>query len=421
MIATEILRRYQVWYGPGESPDGPLPIVDWGKQMSLRVRHAVMSLVLAGGIAVAGLPALTAAQDATPMASPESMGPPPAPDYATVVATGLANPRGLFVDADGNLWIAESGIGGDGPCAMGPEGNEECMGESGGITKVSADGTQERVLDALASRAAKDGSSATGPNDVAVLENQIYVLMGYGGDPATRVDLGTEDELGWLMVDDGTGLKPVADIAGYETISNPDGMAFDANPYSLVPAAEGAMVVSDAGQNALLNVTAEGEISTLTVFPNRDAKAPDGSMIPMNPVPTGVTSDANGDLVVGELTGFPFPVGGANVYTVSPNGGEPTSTLDGFTNVIDVAVGPDGSTYVLEMLKGSMLGINPDDPSTMDGQLTRVSLDGTRTVVASEGLVWPTGVAVDADGNIYVATWGVMGNMGQVWKIAPPA
>lgn len=389
--------------------------------MSLRVRHAVMSLALAGGLAVAGLPALTAAQDATPMASPEAMGPPPAPDYATVIATGLANPRGLFVDADGNLWVAESGVGGDGPCAMGPEGNEECMGLSGGVTKISADGTQERVLDGLASRAAEGGSSATGPNDVAVVENQIYVLLGYGGDPATRVDLGTEDELGWLMVDDGSGLKPVADIAGYETISNPDGAAFDANPYSLVPAAEGAMVVSDAGQNALLNVTAEGEISTLTVFPNREAQAPDGSSIPMNPVPTGVTSDANGDLVVGELTGFPFPVGGANVYTVSASGGEPTSTLEGFTNVIDVAVGPDGSTYVLEMLKGSMLGINPDDPSTMDGQLTRVSLDGTRTVVASDGLVWPTGLAIDADGAIYVATWGVMGNMGQIWEIAPPA
>ena len=82
---------------------------------------------------------------------------------------------------------------------------------------------------------------------------------------------------------------------------------------------------------------------------------------------------------------------------------------------------PGEHTYVLEMLKGSMLGINPDDPSTLAGQLTRVSLDGTRTVVASEGLVWPTGVAVDADGNIYVATWGVMANMGQVWKIAPPA
>ena len=369
------------------------------------------------------------------MASPESMGPPPAPDYATVVATGLANPRGMFIDADGNLWVAEAGVGGAGPCAMGPEGNEECMGQSGAVTKISADGSQERVLDGLPSRAAKDGSSATGPNDVAVVENQIYVLLGYGGDPATRADLGTENDLGWLKVDDGSGLKPVVDVAAYETDSNPDGAAIDSNPFSLVPAAEGAMVVSDAGGNALLNVSAKGEISTLTVFPNRDevlpnfdagtpapgAATPEPQMIPMNPVPTGVTSDANGNLIVGELTGFPFPIGGANVYTVSASGGEPISTLDGFTNVIDVAVGPDGSTYVLEMLTGSMLGINPDDPSTLNGQLTRVSLDGTRTVIAHDGLVWPTGLAVAADGTIYVATWGVMGAMGQVWKIAPPA
>ena len=68
-----------------------------------------------------------------------------------------------------------------------------------------------------------------------------------------------------------------------------------------------------------------------------------------------------------------------------------------------------------------MLGINPDDPSTLNGQLTRVSPDGTRTVIAHDGLVWPTGLAVDADGNIFVATWGVMGNMGQIWEIAPPA
>ncbi|MCA9877849.1 MAG: ScyD/ScyE family protein [Thermomicrobiales bacterium] len=389
--------------------------------MAFKVRHAVLTLALAAGVATTGLPALVAAQDATPASSPEAMGPPPAPAYATVVATGLMNPRGMFVDADGNVWVAESGVGGDGPCAMGPEGNEECMGHTGAVTKIAADGTSERVLDGLASRAAEGGSSATGPNDVAVLENQVYVLFGFGGDPATRVDLGAEDELGFLMVDDGNGLQPVVDVAAYETDSNPDGQAVDSNPYSLLPAAEGALVVSDAGGNALLNVTAEGEISTLTVFPNREATAPDGSEIPMNPVPTGIAADPNGSIVVGELTGFPFPVGGATVVTVGPDGGEPISTLDGFTNVIDVAVGPDGSTYVLEMLKSSMLGINPEDPTTLEGQLTRVSLDGERTVVASEGLVWPTGLAVDADGNIFVATWGVMGNMGQVWKIAPPA
>ncbi len=54
---------------------------------------------------------------------------------------------------------AGAGIGGDGPCAMGPEGNEECMGQSGGVTKISADGSQERVLDGLATNQGCPGSS----------------------------------------------------------------------------------------------------------------------------------------------------------------------------------------------------------------------------------------------------------------------
>ncbi|MFT4037511.1 MAG: ScyD/ScyE family protein [Thermomicrobiales bacterium] len=400
--------------------------------MGFRVRHAVLSLALTACVAGAGLPALVAAQDATPMASAEAMGPPP-PAYATVIASGLNNPRGLFVDADGNIWVAESGLGGDGPCATGPEGNEECMGMTGAVAKIAPDGTMERVLEGLASRAEKGGAAATGPNDVAVSENKIYVLFGYGGDPATRVDLGTENELGWLKVDDGSGLKPVVDVAAYETTANPDGAALDSNPYSLLPAAEGAIVVSDAGGNALLNVTAAGEISTLAVLPGLEAPlpnfdpatpgaaTPEPQIIPVNAVPTGISANPDGSIVVGELTGFPFPIGGASVFTVPADGGDPAPFAEGFTNIIDTAVGPDGSTYVLEMLTGSLLNANPEDPATMLGQLTRISLDGTRTVIANEGLVLPTGLAVGADGSIYVATFGIVPGMGQIWQIAPPA
>lgn len=387
-------------------------------------RNTLLASVLTLTLAGAGLPMMAQAQDATPMASPEAGPPmemPPAPEWAEVVATGLANPRGMEFGDDGALYIAEAGVGGEGPCAMGPEGNEECFGLSGGVTKVSGEAT-ERVVDGLASRAAAGGQSATGPNDVAVMGDAIYVLIGLGGDPATRVDVNAgSDQLGYLFVSDADGLRPVIDVAGYETENNPDAAALDANPYSMVLNEDGSALITDAGMNALLLLGEDGELSTLSVFPDETGTAPDGSEIPMNAVPTGVAVAQDGSTLVGQLTGFPFPVGAADVFSVADGGGDPAALYDGFTTIIDVQTAPDGSVYVLEMLQGGMLGIDPADPSTLDGRLTRIAPDGTRTVVASDGLTWPTGLAIDDRGVPYVAVYGVMGNMGQVWKITPPA
>jgi hypothetical protein len=387
--------------------------------MTTILRRQALSLALALGVTVLGGAAPVLAQDATPAAGPPMEMPPP-PEWAEVVATGLANPRGMAFGADGALYIAEAGIGGEGPCAMGPEGNEECFGESGGVTRI-LDGAQERVLDGLASRAAAGGMNATGPNDVSLVGEAFYVLMGLGGDPATRVevDAGAE-QFGYLLMAEGDGVAQVVDVAGFETDNNPDEMAIDANPYALEMGEDGSALVVDAGMNALLQVDPEGEIATLAVFPNLMA-APPGSdeEIPVNAVPTGVVTAEDGTHFVGELTGFPFPPGEANVYSVPAGGGDPAVAHEDFTNIIDVAIGPDGSLYVLEFNKGGMLSIDPANPATLEGQLTRITPDGERTVLASEGLIAPTGLAVDAEGNPHVAVFGVLGDAGQVWKISP--
>ncbi len=390
--------------------------------MSL-VRRRLVSTALAMGVAALGLPALAVAQEATPVGTPAG-GPmmelPPPPDWAEVVATGLANPRGLAIGPDGALYIAESGVGGEGPCATGPEGSEECFGESGAVTKV-ADGNQERVVDGLASRAA-GGMNSTGPNDVALSGDNLYVLMGFGGDPATRVDVNAgADQFGYLLAVNDGQVSPVIDVSSYETANNPDKGPIDTNPFALLMYQDGTGLIVDAGMNALLQLGQDAELSTLAVFPNEQAKAPDGTEMPMNAVPTGVAVKDDGSYLVSQLTGFPFPPGGANVFSVPAGGGDPAVAYDGFTNIIDVALGPDGSLYVLEFIKGGMLSIDPTNPATLDGQLTRITPDGSRTVVASEGLATPTGLAVDANGNVYVAVYGVLGTMGQVWKITPQA
>ena len=390
--------------------------------MTTLLRAKTLALSIFMGIAGIGMPAL--AQEATPVGTPvggPTMEMPPTPEWAEVVASGLANPRGMAFGADGALYVSEAGIGGEGPCGMGPEGNEECFGESGGVTRI-AEGNQERVLDGLASRAAAGGMSATGPNDVSVAGETLYVLIGYGGDPASRVELGAgEDQFGHLFVAEGDGVADVVDVAGYETDNNPDAMALDANPFALEMNEDGTGAIVDAGMNALLFLDASGQLSTLSVFPNVDATAPDGAEIPANAVPTGLATAPDGSYYVGTLTGFPFPPGGATVYGVAGGGSEPLVAYDGFTNIIDVALAPDGSLYVLEFNRAGMLSIDPANPATLEGQLTRIAPDGTREVVASEGLIAPTGLAIDAEGTPYVAVFGVLGNMGQVWRIAPAA
>jgi glucose/arabinose dehydrogenase len=108
-------------------------------------------------------------------------------------------------------------------------------------------------------------------------------------------------------------------------------------------------VVTDAGGNSLVHVSPKGETTTLAVFQSRSTGRDTDS------VPTTVVSGPDGALYVGELTGFPFPVGGANIYRVVPPAA-PQVFLTGFTMIIDIAWGRDGSLYVLEFSA---------DPATM--------------------------------------------------------
>ena len=169
-------------------------------------------------------------------------------------------------------------------------------------------------------------------------------------------------------------------------------------------------MVADAGGNSLLGVRQPGRISTLAVFPPRLVPNPFGGPdIPMQAVPTTVTRGPDGALYVGQLTGFPFPVGGANVYRVEP-GGQPEVVASGFTNIIDIAFGPDHSLYVLEIAHNGLLS------GDTTGALIRVDANGSRTVIASEGLMMPTGLAL-RDGKAYVSNCGVCADIGEVLAI----
>ncbi|ONI84967.1 hypothetical protein ALI22I_31420 [Saccharothrix sp. ALI-22-I] len=323
----------------------------------------------------------------------------------TVVAEGLNNPRGLAFAHDGALYVAESGRGGEGPCIPGPEGDEVCFGATGAITRV-AKGEQSRVITGLPSIAGRDGSAALGPSDVDPQgHGGLYFTVGLGADPAVRNDLPPlgRNASGWLLRRHGHGgWKQVADIGAFEAEQNPDGGLPDTNPNSVVATSAGQVVV-DAGGNSLLRVFGRHAIRTLAVF---DTRTIDGQ--PVQSVPTSVV-ERDGAFYVGELTGFPFPPGKARVHRVVPGQG-PRVIADGFTNIVDIAFDHKNRLYVLEISHNGLLSGDPT------GALIRVNHDGSRTIIAQEGLTMPGGLTI-RDHEAYVSNCGVCPGGGTVVSI----
>jgi len=342
------------------------------------------------------------------------MAPATAQNGAQVVASGLNNPRGLAFSPNGGLYVAEAGTGGSGPCFAGPEG-PACFGHSGSVTRIDGSG-QRRVLTGLPSYGEEGtGNSAIGPSDVAFQgQGSMYVTEGLGLDLDFSKTIPALSSMGKLLNKQGAKLKVVADLAAFEDANNPAGDEENVNPNSVLSVG-GARVVSDAGANDLLRVAANGRISVLATFPNRLVDAPPflglppGTQIPMDAVPTSVAQGPDGALYVGQLTGFPFPVGGANVYRIVP-GKAPQVFASGFTNIIDIAFDKRGTLYVLEIFKNGLLSGDPT------GALIRVDRNGRQHEVMSTGLITPGGLALRG-GAAYVSNCGTCAGSGEVLRI----
>jgi DNA-binding beta-propeller fold protein YncE len=91
----------------------------------------------------------------------------PAP-AVDVIATGLNSPRGIAISPDGNLYVAEAGTGGNGPCIPSSDGTTPCFGTTGSITRINLrTGAQDRVATGFPSLAGPTGDGAIGPAGIS--------------------------------------------------------------------------------------------------------------------------------------------------------------------------------------------------------------------------------------------------------------
>jgi sugar lactone lactonase YvrE len=352
----------------------------------------------------------------------------PLPSNCTVVADGLTNPRFVAVAADGTIYVSEAGSGGDEPLffpeelaemygveaepgaagAATPEmGSPEAAepfgsrGGSGQVTMVAPDGTQSVLTTGLPSYGLPEG---IGPAGIAVADDGTIWLAVGGAGPFTPYFDPLPNQSSVVRIDPATGaVTQVADIGAFEVANNPDPYWVDSNPYGLDVAADGTLVVADAGGNAVYRVDpASGELSVLAVLPGvappAEMEVPEGGnpmrggAIELDPVPTGIDVAADGTIHVGFLSSE--VTGAAKVVSLAADG-TLSDIATGLSNVVDVETAPDGTLYA------SQISTDFEGEEPAPGNVVRVGADGTAEVVL-DNLPLPNGIAFDQTGVLYV-------------------
>lgn len=400
----------------------------------------------------------------------------------TVVGSGFLDPLGVAVDASGNIYIADSNHGRI--VKEAPSGDSytqtvavPSVGQDVSPSKVAVDGNGDLYVAGNAPGIYKETLSSNGyiesnipisarlPTGLAVdSAGNIYAVSSGsaflvketpsgGGYTETDVPIGNGSRTYYGIAVDGSGNLYLTDlyhaVVVKETVSgdsytettvatggNPTGIAVDANGNVYVAEPGSNQVVKDAtgsinfgpinvcqpGQSAPspcgntitlnYNVTASGTLGTPNVLtmgaPNLDFTLASGSTctgtvtagstctvnVTFTPRVAGVR---NGAVQIvdnsGNLLATTYLNGTGNAPQIAYNSASPITLGGGFSSPVGVAVDGNGDVFVADAYNNTvkeMVAVNgsiPADP----------------TITAYGGFIFPTGMAIDGSGNIYVA------------------
>jgi sugar lactone lactonase YvrE len=327
------------------------------------------------GLALVLLPLTTVAQAPDPS---ESLPPPPPADTGiTLAASGLANPRGIAWDEAGIMYVAQAGLG----------TQESATDPSAAVVRIIA-GCPEPVASGLPSTE-DPFTDVLGPEDVAILGGQLYVLQGATAHSLDEMNPNTPNGV-YAVQPDGT-VQLVADLTTWILANPTETVPEDYNPlgepFRMVADEEaGLLWVLEANRGEVLTVTPDGTIARVV------------DMSRGHPVLTGFALAPEGGVYVSNLTPFPHGDGTAVAWKVTADG---TVSLvwAGLTVATGLAVGPDGTLYAAEMATGN------DTPAGMQpgtGRIVRQS-DTINSDVLVTGLEYPIVLRTGPDDALYTA------------------
>lgn len=318
---------------------------------------------------------------------------PDLPLQVAEVANGLLRPAGMAWHPQGALLIAEAGTG--------------LLDQSAGLSLRRPDGTVGRLVSGLFSR-----PDATGlPNGVRVHVSPDGERMLYMAE--------TRRDRAWILpLADGsspTGPQlPLGPLPPWElapALVEP-GTNPLAGPVEIGFQATGALWIFQATPGRLLLESSEGRrlwsgnLGTLA--------DPAGAVTSVTTLVTGLDHGADRTFVT-LAAGCPFPRGSGQLMALNP-GGELELQVGGLDTPVDVAVGPDGTVWILEFgtfLPGGSC-TDPDRYVPGSGRLRRLAPDGSAPMVLTQ-LDSPAGVLVAPDGTLYISEF----YPGRILRIRP--
>lgn len=267
--------------------------------------------------------------------------------------------------------------------------------------------------------------------------------IGRGSVWATRNGAVPDADSGQALLRVSKGQSTViANLFQFEAAWNPHPAHVESNPFDVQSLGGGAALVVDAAGNDLLRVDDEGNVEVLAVFPTRlasltslqDALGCPGSgapvcglppALPAEAVPTSVALGPDGNYYVGELRGFPGPLGQSRIWRVAPwaswaeCGASPDCAVvfdGGFTSIIELAFGPDGFLYVVEFdelgwFASEVLGI------VAGGTISACDVGTLDCAEVEAGIPYPTAIAFGKRGRLWATRNAIIPPLAEIIEI----